>query len=39
MKYKNKNPNLSELDRLTEMFPPKRMVYWPYLVVEYEIYG
>jgi len=31
-----RNPNLADLERLSEMFPPKRLTYWPYLIVKYE---
>jgi len=39
IKEAKKNPDLSHLDRLNEMFPPRRMTYWPYLIVEYEVSG
>jgi hypothetical protein len=34
-----KNPDLSVLDRLNEMFPPRRMAYWPYIIAIYEVSG
>jgi len=34
-KEEEKKPDLSRLDRLNKMFPPRRMTYWPYLIVEY----
>jgi len=39
VKKERKNPDLSVLDRLNEMFPPRRMTYWPYLIAEYEVSG
>jgi len=33
---KKRNPNLADLERLSEMFPPKRLTYWPYLIVKHE---
>jgi len=33
---KKRNPNLADLEKLGEMFPPKRLTYWPYLIVKYE---
>jgi hypothetical protein len=32
---KKRNPRLADLDKLAETFPPRRMTYWPYLIVEY----
>ena len=29
---KRPNPQLSNLDRLAEIMPPRRMVPWPYLI-------
>jgi len=39
IKETKKNPDLSVLDRLADMFPPKRMTYWPYLIAIYEVSG
>jgi hypothetical protein len=39
IKEAKKNLDLSVLDRLADMFPPKRMTYWPYLIVEYYFSG
>ena len=33
---KKRSPNLADLEKLSEMFPPKRLTYWPYLIVKYE---
>jgi hypothetical protein len=33
---RKRNPNLAELERLSEMFPPRRLTYWPYFIVKYE---
>ena len=38
-KESKKSPDLSILDRLNEMLPPRRMTYWPYLIVEYYFSG
>jgi len=29
---KRQNPQLSNLDRLAEIMPPRRMIPWPYLI-------
>jgi len=33
---KRRNPNFADLEKLSEMFPPKRLTYWPYLIAIYE---
>jgi len=33
---KKRNPNFADLEKLSEMFPSKRLTYWPYLIVIYE---
>ena len=33
---KKHSPNLADLEKLSEMFPPKQLTYWPYLIVKYE---
>jgi hypothetical protein len=32
VKENRQNPRLSDLDRLAEIMPPRRMIYWPYLI-------
>jgi hypothetical protein len=32
---KRRNPRLADLDRLAELFPPRRLTYWPYFIVRY----
>jgi len=30
-----RNPSLADLDRLAEILPPRRMIPWPYIAVEW----
>ena len=39
IKEAKKNLDLSVLDRLADMFPSRKMTYWPYLIVEYYFSG
>jgi hypothetical protein len=32
---RRRNPNLADLDRLAEILPPRRMIPWPYIAVEW----
>jgi hypothetical protein len=32
---RRRNPSLADLDRLAEILPPRRMIPWPYIAVEW----
>lgn len=32
---RRRNPSLADLDRLAEILPPRRMIPWPYIPVEW----
>jgi hypothetical protein len=34
---RRRNPSLADLDRLAEILPPRRMIYWPYFIGEWRV--